>query len=119
VPGRVIGSSSSDGILAVRDYLSHLVATKHLPDKLLMVHQFTLAMLPDRENITPAKGIEVVFHADGFGTQGAKNDTWNALHFPGRPYGTGFKLFLRQDTDMMGPDEVLARSPKPDVITYQ
>jgi hypothetical protein len=119
VPGRVIGSSSSTGILAVRDYLAHLVATKHLPDKLLMVHQFTLAMLPDRQHITPAKGIEIVFHADGFGTQGAKNDTWNALDFPGRPYGTGFKLFTKQDTDMMDPDEVLARSPKPDVITYQ
>jgi hypothetical protein len=119
VPGRVIGSSSSAGILAVRDYLSHLVAANHLPDKLLMVHQFTLSMLPDREHITPAKGIEIVFHADGFGTQAAKNNTWNTLDFPGRPYGTGFKLFLRQDTDMMGPDQVLARSPKPDVITYQ
>jgi hypothetical protein len=119
VPGKVIGSSPASGIVAVRDYLSGLVAAKHLPDKLLMVHQFTLAMLPDRQNITPAKGIEIVFHADGFGTQAAKNNTWNALHFPGRPYGTGFKLFLRQDTDMMGPDQVLARSPEPDVITYQ
>jgi hypothetical protein len=119
VPGTVIGSSSAASILAVRNYLSHLVASKHLPDKLLMVHQFTLPMLPDRQNITPAKGVEIVFHADGFGTQAAKNNTWQGLHFPGRPYGTGFKLFLRQDTNMMGPDQVLARSPKPDVITYQ
>ena len=36
-PGNVIGSSTSPDILAVRDYLSHLVATKHLPDKLLVI----------------------------------------------------------------------------------
>jgi hypothetical protein len=119
VPGRVIGSSSAASVLAVRDYLSRLIAAHHLPDKLLMVHQFTLAMLPDREHITPAKGVEIVFHADGFGTQSAKNATWNGLNFPGRPYGTGFKLFLRQDTDMMGPAQVLDRRPVPDVITYQ
>jgi hypothetical protein len=119
VPGQVIGSSTSPDILAVRDYLAGVVARHHLPDKLLMVHQFTLQMLPDRQLITPRKGIEIVFHADGFGTQAAKNNTWHGLDFPGRPYGTGFKLFTKQDTDMMTPDEALDRSPEPDVITYQ
>lgn len=119
VPAQVIGSSSAASINAVRDYLSDLVKRKNLPDKLLMVHQFTLSMLPDRQNITPAPGVEIVFHADGFGGQAAKIGTWNTLAFPGRPYGTGFKLFLVHDTDLMSPEQVMALSPQPDIVTYQ
>ncbi len=119
VPGTVIGSSSAASVLAVRNYLSDLVARYKLPDKLLMVHQFTLAMLPDRARITPSKGVEVAFHADGFGGRSEKVATWRMLNFPGRPYGTGFKLFLNQDTGLMTPTEVNALRPRPDIITYQ
>jgi hypothetical protein len=76
-------------------------------------------MLPDRIRIRPRPGVEVVFHADGFGTQSEKLATWRALAFPGRPFGTGFKLFLRQDTAMMTPEQVMALHPRPDVITYE
>jgi hypothetical protein len=119
VPGTVIGSSSAASVLAVRDYLARVVAVNRLPDKLLVVHQFTLSMLPDRSGITPRRGIEVVFHADGFGTQSEKIGTWRALGFPGRPFGAGFKLFLRDDTALLSPDQVMQLRPRPDVITYQ
>ena len=119
VPGTVIGSASAHSVDAVRDYLAGLVAREHLPDKLLLVHEFTPAMLPDRNAITPERGVEIVFHADGFGTRGAKLNTWHQLGFPARPYGTGFKLFLRQDTAMMRPSQVMALHPRPDVISYQ
>jgi hypothetical protein len=119
VPATVIGSSSAGSVEAVADYLSGLVARYHLPDKLLMVHEFTPPMLPDRQAITPRPGVEVVFHADGFGGQSAKLATWQRLAFPGRPYGTGFKLFLTQDTDLMSPEQVMGLQPRPDVVTYQ
>jgi hypothetical protein len=119
VPGKVIGSAPAASVNAVSRYLAGLVARDHLPDKLLLVHQFTLAMLPDRGRITTAKGIEIAFHADGFGTQAAKLATWRKLAFPGRPFGTGFKLFLRQDIRMMTPAQAMAIQPAPDVITYQ
>jgi hypothetical protein len=119
VPATVIGSSSASSVEAVADYLSGLVARYHLPDKLLMVHEFTLPMLPDRQAITPRPGVEIAFHADGFGGQSAKLATWERLAFPGRPYGTGFKLFLTQDTDLMSPEQVMALHPRPDVVTYQ
>jgi hypothetical protein len=119
LPGRVIGSSSAASVASVITYVSGLVRAAHLPDKLLMVHQFRLAMLPDRIRIRPRPGVEVVFHADGFGTQSEKLATWRALAFPGRPFGTGFKLFLRQDTAMMTPEQVMALHPRPDVITYE
>ena len=95
-------------INAVRRYLSGIVAARHLPDKLLVVHQFRPEMLPDRQNIHPGPGVEVVFHADGFGTPRAKIATWQRIALPGRPFGTGFKLFLRQDRPMMPPNRVMA-----------
>lgn len=119
VPATVIGHAAASDINAVRAYLSALVTARRLPDKLLVVHQFTPAMLPDRAKIRPGPGVEVVFHADGFGTPRAKIATWRHIAVPGRPFGAGFKLFLRQDRPMMSPAEVMARHPTVDLITYQ
>jgi hypothetical protein len=120
VPATVIGSSSAASIDAVIRYVSSLVLAHHLPDKLLLVHQFRLSMLPDRGRISAAPGVELVLHADGFGTPGEKLATWNAMDVPGRPWGTGFKLFLKQDRPMLLPAQVVAMvRPAPDVITYQ
>jgi hypothetical protein len=119
VPGAVIGSASARSVNAVRDYLAELVKAKHLPDKLLLIHEFTPTMLPNRAAITPRPGVEIVFHADGFGTPGEKLGTWRGLDFPARPYGTGFKLFVTQDTSLMTPSQVMALRPRLDVISYQ
>jgi hypothetical protein len=119
VPGKTIGHARAHGINAVRNYLSGIVERRTLPDKLLVVHQFTTGMLPDRERIKPKPGVEVAFHADGFGSQSAKRATWARLAFPARPFGTGFKLFVRQDRGLMTPDEVMSLRPKADLITYQ
>lgn len=120
VPATVIGSSSAASINAVVRYVSALVRTNRLPDKLLLVHQFRLSMLPDRYRISAAPGVELVLHADGFGTPSEKLATWQTMQVPGRPWGTGFKLFLTQDRPMLTPAQVLAAvHPAPDVITYQ
>jgi hypothetical protein len=110
IPAQVIGHSLPGPINDVRRYLSDLVVARHLPDKLLVVHQFRPQMLPHRELIKPGRGVEVVFHADGFGTPRAKIATWRRLALPKRPYGAGFKLFLRQDRPMMTPSCSAARS---------
>lgn len=117
--GGFIGSSSAKAVNTVIRYVSGLVARYHLPHKLCVIHQFTRSMLPDRENIRPAPGVEVVFHADGFGSPAAKKRVYGQLAFPGRPFGAGFKLFLRQDSRLMTPAEVMRLRPRPDVITYQ
>jgi hypothetical protein len=119
VPGKTIGHSRAHGINVVRNYLAALVKRRNLPDKLLVVHQFTTGMLPNREKIKPTKGVEVVFHADGFGSQSAKRATWQRLAFPGRPFGAGFKLFVHQDSGLMTPNEVMSLRPKVDLISYQ
>jgi hypothetical protein len=120
VPGQVIGSSSAASINRVQSYVSKIVTQYALPHKLFMVHQFTVSMLPDRSKIGHYPGLELTFHADGFGTRAAKLATYGRLAFPGRPDGAGFKLFLTQDIGaLMTPAQVMALSPRPDVITYQ
>jgi hypothetical protein len=119
VPIEEIGSASAESVNAVAAYLSRLVAQNRLPDKLLIVHQFRLSMLPDRQNIVRMPGLETVLHADGFGGQGAKLETYRSLAFPVPPFHAGFKLFLTQDTNMMSPGQVMSLRPQPEIVTYQ
>ena len=117
--GGRIGESSAADINAVGNWLSALIRTNHLPDKLLLVHQFTRSMLPDRSRITQHRGVEMVLHADGFGTPTAKIEVFDRLAFPDPPFDVGFKLFLTHDRGLMTPAEVMALRPRPSVITYQ
>jgi hypothetical protein len=117
--GGRIGSSRAGPINAVADYLRGLVKKHDLPDKLLVVHEFTLPMLPNRDHIHTHHRIEVTFHADGFGSPRQKIGVYHQLAFPGRPYGSGFKLFLSQDSQLMSPHAVMRLRPRPDIITYQ
>jgi hypothetical protein len=120
VPGNgFIGSAQAADVNAVGAYLSKLVAQYRLPQKLLVVHQFALSMLPNRSAITTQPGLAVVFHADGEGSIPAKLNTYRALAFPGRPFYVGFKVFLTEDTSVMTPAQVMALRPRPDLITYQ
>lgn len=113
-----IGSASAADVNAVGAYLSGLVQAEQLPDKLLVVHEFTPSMLPDRQAITQHTGIEECLHADGEGTPVAKVAVYHQLAFPA-VFHAGFKLFFTEDTRLMSPAEVMALTPRPDIITYQ
>ena len=117
--GGLIGSSGPGDIDATIAYVSRLVSAHRLPHKLVVVHEFTASMLPDRAAITSRPGVDLTFHADGFGTVTSKIAVFRKLHFPGHPTGVGFKLFLTHDQRLMTPGEVMRLSPRPDVITYQ
>ena len=96
-PIESIGSSSAASINAVGAYLSGIVRAENLPDKLLLVHQFELGELPDRQNIKVYPRVETLLHADGFGAPGAKVGVFQQLAFPSPPYRVGFKLFFTRD----------------------
>ncbi len=119
VPGTVIGSASAASINAVAEYLRQIVVGNNLPDKLLVVHQFTASMLPDRVAIERPAGVEVVLHADGFGSPPLKTGVYRQLALPAPPFHAGFKLFYRQDGRLMSPAQVMALRPQPEVVTYQ
>ena len=90
-----------------------------LPQKLLIVHQFTRGMVENRERVRLRPGLALVMNEDGFGTPELKLDTYHMLAHDGDAWFHGFKLFFEEDTDLMPPDEVVAIDPVPDVVVYE
>lgn len=117
-PAQVIGHASAASINAVSSYLSGIVTAHKLPQKLFIVHQFTLSMLPDRSKIALHRQLATVFHADGHGNIPVKRAVYAALHFP-KTAAAGFKLFFREDPKLMTPAQVMALSRRPDLISYE
>ncbi len=118
VPGQVIGSTDAATINSVSDYLDGLVDAGRLPQKLLVVHQFTFDMVQQPEQVLGRQQLAVTFHIDGFGGPEVKTEKYAALH-KDPPLFNGFKLFYTQDQNMMPPEQVVALQPAPDLITYQ
>ena len=119
VPGQRIGTMSADEVNDAIDILEYVQERYRLPRKVLMVHQFTMAMLPDKERIWSSSALDVVLVADGFGGPALKRHTYSmVLHQ--RPLAfSGFKLFYIQDTDLLQPSQVVALTPSPSVVIYQ
>ena len=116
-----IGSVDVSEVNAVGDYLAVLTRTNHLPQKLLVLHQFMLRMIQGRENLnTTHEELAVLIHADGQGSQGGKNGTWQALHV-GEPPGVvwGWKNFIDEDVPMLTPAQTYQVQPVPSFVSYQ
>jgi hypothetical protein len=120
IPGEQIGSSSGEEIMDAARTLSELVEEKDLPPKVLVIHQFAYSMITNKHAIEPVPNVQIVLHADGFGTPDQKIQKYNAL-VRDQPiqYG-GFKLFYEQDAPMLSPEQVLeVLEPNPAVVSYQ
>jgi hypothetical protein len=119
VPGQRIGMMRADDVNDAIDVLEYVQERYRLPRKVLMVHQFTMAMLPDKERIWSSSAIDVVLVADGFGPPALKRHTYSMVLRQHALAFTGFKLFYIQDTDLLQPSQVLSLSPAPSVVIYQ
>ncbi len=115
-----IGSVAAEEVQAVTDWLAALVRSERLPQKMLILHQFTLGMLPDRDTIVMPPELVGVIHVDGQGSQGAKNQTYARLSGgASEQWEWGWKNFTRIDVPVATPELSVARIPIPVVITYQ
>lgn len=119
IPGHTIGGTDAATVNAVSAYLAALVARDRLPQKLLIVHQFTEAMIEHRNDVVSRRGVEITFHVDGFGGRAAKLSKYKLLAVAHPPFFNGFKLFYKQDVDMFSAREVLRMRPAPDLVTYE
>ena len=117
-PLRQIGSSTAAPINAVSAYVAGLVQRLRLPQKLFVVHQFQVRMLPDREAIVARPELAMSFHVDGQGPVKDKLKTYAVLRAK-VPFHMGFKLFYVKDPVLMSPAQAMALRPRPDLITYQ
>ena len=72
VPGQTIGEVDAEEVNAVSAWLAGIVRRGDLPQKLLLVHRFTEAMVERPELLTRPRGIAMTLNVDGFGTSEQK-----------------------------------------------
>jgi hypothetical protein len=120
-PLRQIGHVSIGEVNSVVSWLAALTARHDLPQKLLVLHQFQLAMLTGEQHLdTSHDNLAIVIHMDGQGTPALKQATWNAVT-AAAPHGVffGWKNFLVKDHPMLTPGQTMTKSPAPVMISYQ
>jgi hypothetical protein len=117
-----IGSVSAGEINRTSAWLADLTRTKALPQKIFVLHQFSLSMIKHRGRVdTSHPELATVIHVDGSGPQGAKQGTWKTLRrgAPAR-VGWGWKNFVDEDDPMLTAQQTWRRvRPHPDLVTYQ
>jgi hypothetical protein len=120
VPGEGIGSVDAAMVNRVARLMARISRRHGLPQKLLIVHQFTEAMLRGEGGLRARRRVAIVLNADGFGTPEQKRSKYAQLAPPRpSPLEPGFKLFYEEDTDLMSPGEALALKPPPRLIVYE
>lgn len=119
VPGQVIGSVDAATVNEISAELAETVRRLDLPEKLLVIHQFTEDMVSERERLRDRPGVATVINVDGFGDQANKIAKYRELRPEAGWLGSGFKLFYNEDLDLMSPERVLGLKPKPDLIVYE
>jgi hypothetical protein len=130
VPGKVIGSTKAATVNQISYYLARLRRERNLPQKVLIVHQFTEGMVKDRDKVLDRPGVAIVHNIDGFGTADVKKNVYVQLVYhrgagaasgtpPGGGRFNGFKLFYKEDTGLMKPSQALGLQPPPDVVVYE
>ena len=119
-PGERIGHVSATMVNRVTRYLTGITRERDLPQKLVVVHQFTDSMIRHKDDLKVRPGVDMVLNADGFGTREAKTSKYEQLS-PSRRSGLfpGFKLFYEEDDGLMSPKQVMRLRPEPDFIVYE
>ena len=84
----------------------------------MVIHQFTDDMVDDTQ-LQPREGLQIVLNADGFGGRPVKKAKYHAFTRQAPGFEPGFKLFYREDVDLMTPGQVLRLRPPPDFVVYE
>lgn len=116
-----IGQMDVAEVNSVITWLAELTKAHNLPQKALVVHQFQLRMIQDRDQLdTSHRELQIIVHVDGNGTPGAKRDTYGALTEPA-PAGVlwGWKNFIDEDSPMFTPERTMQVTPTPTMVSYQ
>lgn len=118
-PGRKIGRMDAPEVNEAIDFLDAIVRERTLPPKVLIVHQFTMKMLGDKQNIRDSPLVDVVLNVDGFGDRPLKRANYAAV-IRQRPLEfAGIKLFYKEDTNLFAAKDVMTLRPEPAVVIYQ
>jgi hypothetical protein len=118
-PGSVIGSVDARTVNAVSAWLQRIVERENLPEKLFVVHQFTSEMIEDKARVKDRDGLAITFNVDGFGDRPNKRSKYDIFVNEEPRLHDGFKLFYKEDVNLMRPRQVLDLQPPPDLVVYE
>jgi len=121
VPLVQIGHVGIGEVNKTADWLAALTHAHHLPQKLFLLHQFRIDMLPGRQQlVTTHPELAYAIQMDGQGTQGQKQDTWHAiLSDPPANIHFGWKNFYHKDATLLTPKQTMQLTPQPWYVSYQ
>jgi hypothetical protein len=121
LPLHQIGSVSVSQVNSVIRWLAALTSRYHLPQKLLVLHQFRVSMIRGESRLdTRNSDLAIVIHMDGQGAPSVKQQTWSAVTTVAPPgVFFGWKNFFVNDHPMLDPQETMRRRPQPVMISYQ
>ena len=119
VPGRVLGSVDAGVVNAVSARLAAIVRERRLPEKLLVLHQFTGDMIQGRDRLKPRERVQTILNADGFGGREVKIAKYREFTKGKSAFHDGFKLFYKEDLNLMRPRQVIRLRPSPDFVVYE
>lgn len=122
VPGQQIGTTDAATVNDVQRYLARLVRRGNLPEKMLIVHQFTEDMITNKDRLRRYRGVSLVLNVDGFGGREIKIAKYNdfaSFTRRRREFRNGFKLFYKEDTNVLQPIDVIRMRPRPDLVIYE
>jgi hypothetical protein len=121
VPLHQIGHVDSSEINRVITWFADFTAENRLPQKLLVLHQFSLSMITDRSGLDTSRDeLALLIHMDGQGQPIQKEGTWRIVtNTVPKAIWMGWKNFYKKDTRLMSPRETLNRTPVPVMISYQ
>ncbi|MGO1715261.1 MAG: hypothetical protein ACTHYS_09300, partial [Ancrocorticia populi] len=116
-----IGTVDAKEINETMEWLAGLTAENDLPQKVFIMHQFSMSMITNRQDLdTSHDELAMVLHADGHGTPDLKMGTWNALQ-QDLPEGIrmAWKNFYDEDDPTFSPEQTMEVDPKPWFVSYQ
>jgi len=116
-----IGSVDAAEVNQVVDWLSQLVRENNLPQKLLMVHQFSNEMITNRSEIRTTPELAVMIHMDGQGRSALKFNTYAEITRNSLDNGWwwGWKNFYDEDFPTLTAAQTLEARPVPYLVSYQ
>ena len=87
LPGKVIGSTDASIVNQAGAYLSSIVHRYNLPQKLLIVHQFTTGEIRHKQHLQEHPGVALIVNIDGFGTPPNKISKYDLFARRAAPVG--------------------------------
>lgn len=120
-----VGTVTAAEVNEVIEWLADLVNEEALPQKLLLIQQFRLDMIQDRDQLVQRDEVQVVIQMDGEG-QGnltVKDNSWDRVTqgHENHHWRWGWKNFFARDhpDGPYSPEATLDREPVPVYISYQ